>query len=79
MLLIETDFFFFFFCTHTRRAGTGNIFLNLNNAHYEFMKGRIKLEGKHEENAWVSFFLSPQPTNVSYKGRGRGRVRQPRS
>lgn len=72
MLLIENDFF----VMHTRGVRTGNIFLNLNNAHHEFTKVRIKLGGKHEENARVSFFPSPQPAKVSRKRCGRGRGKQ---
>lgn len=63
MLLIENNFF----KIHSRGVGTGNIFLNLNNAHHEYTESRIKLEEKHEENALVSFFLSPEPARPSCK------------
>lgn len=71
MLLIENTRFWI----HTRDVGTGDIFLHLNNAHHEYTKGRIQPEKRHEENAWVSFLLSPQPAKLSWKRSGRGRVK----
>lgn len=71
MLLIENTRFWI----HNRDVGTGDNFLNLNNAHHEYTKGGIKPEERHEENARVSFFLSPQPAKLSWKRSGRGRVK----
>lgn len=55
MLLIENTRLWI----HTRDVGTRDNFLNLNNAHHEYTKGRIKPEERREENAPVSFLLSP--------------------